>query len=309
MPNIMIDNHFHGGGGLSNDSVADRFIKNKTDGLAALDIALAPHKKSGTKYHILSLVTSSRDKLLMRVAALSEISRQRDDILGIHLEANFISPLYKGAHNIKYLSNPDIAFVKDLIDTGDGQIAQITLAPELDGGIKAIEYIKSRQIVASIGHTDANYEQTWQALESGASNFTHLFNAMGGINHRQPGPIMAARDWYKKGNRLTVEIINDGWHIADSVVKLAFDLFSDYKTEQTAVALVTDAMEATGMPDGNYKIGDLPVLVKNRKAKINNTDTIAGSTLTLGAAAQRAKKLGLSEKVIKNSLSKKILVD
>jgi N-acetylglucosamine-6-phosphate deacetylase len=303
-----IDNHFHGGGGISNDQVADIFIQDKSAGLKALDKLLEPHKKSGTAKHVLSLVTADNKVLINRIKALSEIVKLRDDILGIHLEANFISPLHKGAHEEKYLSNPDLSIIKDFIDASEGQIVQITVAPELSGGIKAVEYIRSENIVASIGHTDANYEMTKRALEAGATNFTHLFNAMGDIGHRSPGPVMAARDWYKAGKYLTVEIINDGVHIEGSIIKLVFDLFSDFQTKQTTVVLITDAMEATGQKDGNYKIGNLPVIVEKGIAKIAGTNTIAGSTLTLGQAKDNTLALGVDKDVVKNSLAKKILI-
>ncbi|MDR2799172.1 MAG: hypothetical protein LBB07_00925 [Bifidobacteriaceae bacterium] len=306
---FFIDNHFHGGGGISNDSVADLYMIDKSRGLKALETVLAPHKKSGTAYHTLSLVTAEKSTLIRRTAALSEIAKGRDDILGIHLEACFLSPLHKGAHDEKLLCNPDISFLKELVSAGGGEIAQITIAPELDGGLKAIEYIRGENIVPSIGHTDADYKIAFQALEAGACNFTHLFNTMRQIQHRAPGPIMAARDWYKAGNSLTVEIINDGFHINPIIVKLAYDLFSNHQTGETAVALVTDAMEAAGMNDGNYKIGNLPVIVKAGLAKIAGSDTIAGSTLTLGQARENAIKLGIDERFIKNSLAKKILID
>jgi N-acetylglucosamine-6-phosphate deacetylase len=303
-----IDNHFHGGGGISNDTVADLYIGNKSEGLKALETVLAPHKKSGTTHHTLSLVTAEKSTLLGRTAALSQIAKSRDDILGVHLEACFLSPLHKGAHDETLLISPDISFLKELISAGDGEIAQITLAPELDGGLEAVEYIRSENIVPSIGHTDADYKTAFSSLEAGACNFTHLFNTMRQIQHRAPGPVMAARDWYKAGNSLTVEIINDGFHIDPIIVKLAFDLFSDFQTGETAVALVTDAMEAAGMDDGNYKIGNLPVVVKGGLAKIQGTDTIAGSTLTLGQAEKNALDLQIDKRFIKNSLAKKILI-
>jgi N-acetylglucosamine-6-phosphate deacetylase len=154
----------------------------------------------------------------------------------------------------------------------------VTLAPELPGGLDAVRRLSALGVVAAIGHTDATYDQARAALDAGASVGTHLFNAMRGLHHREPGPVTALLehpDAY-------VELIADGVHLHPAVLRLA-------ATRKPHLAvLVTDAMAAAGAGDGDYRLGDLSVQVRDGTARLADSGTIAGSTLTMAAAVKFA---------------------
>jgi N-acetylglucosamine-6-phosphate deacetylase len=148
----------------------------------------------------------------------------------------------------------------------------VTLAPERDGALAAIERIVGRGVVAAVGHTEATYQQTREAIAAGATVGTHLFNAMRPINTREPGPVVALIE----DSRVTVEVITDGVHVDPALYRhVAHSVGPD------RVSLITDAMAATGMADGAYHLGPIQVDVVGGVARVAGTDTIAGSTATM----------------------------
>jgi N-acetylglucosamine-6-phosphate deacetylase len=164
-------------------------------------------------------------------------------------------------------------------------LKQITIAPELDGAIDAIQRFVDRRVIAAVGHSVATYEITRQAFDAGASLLTHAFNAMPGLHHREPGPIAAAVE----DDRVTLELILDGAHVAPVVARTLF------RAAPRRVALVTDAMAAAGSPDGAYQLGSLDVTVVDGLAHVRGTGTLAGSTLTHDVALRIAvEHAGLS---------------
>jgi N-acetylglucosamine-6-phosphate deacetylase len=148
----------------------------------------------------------------------------------------------------------------------------VTLAPELPGGLAAIRLLTAAGVVAAVGHTDCSYAVAAQAVEAGARVGTHLFNAMRPVHHRDPGPIIALLD----DPRVTVELIADGTHLDPALYR-----YVSRTAGADRVALVTDAMAATGLGDGAYRLGDMAVDVRDGVARIAGTDTIAGSTTTM----------------------------
>jgi len=218
------------------------------------------------------------DLLAQRAGLLSELAEQ-GDIAGIHFEGPFISPCRKGAHSEKLLRDPDPAEVRKLIDAARGRAKMVTLATELPGGIDSVRLLAEHGVIAAIGHTDATYEQTVAAIDAGATVATHLFNAMPQIGHRAPGPITALLE----DERITVELINDGTHLHPAALQLAF-----HHAGADRVALITDAMDAAGFGDGRYLLGPLEVEVTEGVARLVEGGSIAGSTLTLDRAFQRA---------------------
>mgnify|MGYP001545866819 FL=1 len=175
--------------------------------------------------------------------------------------------------------------VDELLGAADGCIRQITIAPELPHGISAIKQFTKAGVVPAVGHCDADYETAKAGFDAGAGIMTHMFNAMNGLHHRKPGPIPAAVE----DPRVTIELINDGFHVQDPMVKLGFE-FAPHRT-----AFVTDAMAATDCPDGPYKLGALDVNVVDGHARLVSNGAIAGSTLLLEVAVQRAvNELGIS---------------
>jgi N-acetylglucosamine-6-phosphate deacetylase len=154
----------------------------------------------------------------------------------------------------------------------------VTLAPELPGAFSAIEALVGAGVAVAVGHSAADYETALAAFDRGASILTHAFNGMRGIHHRAPGPVAAAT--HTAG--VTLEIINDGVHVHPEVVRLAFT------AAPGRIALISDAMAATGAADGEYLLGSLGVTVTNGIARLTEGGSIAGSTLTLDVALRRA---------------------
>ncbi|WP_284716454.1 N-acetylglucosamine-6-phosphate deacetylase [Streptomyces sp. G1] len=271
----FVDIHNHGGGGASFTS------GTVEDVLTGIDT----HRRHGTTTLVASTVTGDMDFLAQRAGLLSELAEQ-GDLAGIHFEGPFISPCRKGAHSEELLRDPDPAEVRKLIDAARGQARMVTLATELPGGVDSVRLLAEHGVIAAIGHTDATYEQTVEAIDAGATVATHLFNAMPALGHRAPGPIAALLE----DERITVELINDGTHLHPASLQLAF-----HHAGPDRVAFITDAMDAAGFGDGRYMLGPLEVEVADGVARLVEGGSIAGSTLTLDRAFKRAVTLdGLS---------------
>jgi N-acetylglucosamine-6-phosphate deacetylase len=263
----FVDLHNHGGGGASFSGPADDVLR-----------AVRTHRLHGTTTIVASTVTDDMDVLVKQAGLLSELAEQ-GDLAGIHFEGPFISPCRKGAHSEELLRDPDPAEVRKLVDAARGRAKMVTLAAELPGGIDSVRLLADNGVIAAIGHTDATYEQTLEAIEAGATVATHLFNAMPQIGHRAPGPITALLE----DERVTVELIDDGTHLHPAALRLAF-----HHAGAGRVALITDAMDAAGVGDGRYLLGPLEVEVSEGVARLVEGGSIAGSTLTLDRAFKRA---------------------
>ena len=264
----FVDIHNHGGGGASFTSGT---VEDVLHGIHT-------HRLHGTTTLVASTVTGDMDFLAQRAGLLSELAEQ-GDIAGIHFEGPFISPCRKGAHSEELLRDPDPADVRKLIDAARGRARMVTLATELPGGIDSVRLLAEHGVIAAIGHTDATYEQTVQAIDAGATVATHLFNAMPPLGHRAPGPIAALLE----DERITVELIDDGTHLHPAALQLAF-----HRAGAGRVAFITDAMDAAGFGDGRYMLGPLEVEVSEGVARLVEGGSIAGSTLTLDRAFKRA---------------------
>jgi N-acetylglucosamine-6-phosphate deacetylase len=263
----FVDIHNHGGGGAAFSGPADDVLR-----------AVHTHRAHGTTTLVASTVTDDMDFLVKQAGLLSELAEQ-GEIAGIHFEGPFISPCRKGAHSEALLRDPDPAEVRKLIDAARGRARMVTLATELPGGIDSVRLLAEHGVIAAVGHTDATYEQTVEAIEAGATVATHLFNAMPQIGHRAPGPITALLE----DERVTVELINDGTHLHPASLQLAF-----HHAGAQRVAFITDAMDAAGVGDGRYLLGPLEVEVSDGVARLVEGGSIAGSTLTMDRAFKRA---------------------
>jgi N-acetylglucosamine-6-phosphate deacetylase len=178
--------------------------------------------------------------------------------------------------------DPSPELLARVLDAGGGSVALITLAPELPGALALIGALCDAGVVTSIGHSDATYAQTRAAVGAGARAVTHLFNAMRPFDHREPGVLGAALELPE----LSCELICDGLHVAPAALALALRAKG-----AGAIRLVTDAMQAAGMPDGEYRLGAAAVTVAGGRATIAGTGTLAGSTLTLDVAVRNAVEL------------------
>lgn len=242
-----VDIHAHGAWGASFD-----------DGAEGIELARAGHLSHGTTRQVLSLITNPFDTICDNLRTIRGQMGMRSDILGVHLEGPFLAASRKGAHNPECLCDPVEGLVDDILRAADGCLRQITIAPELPHGISAIRRFADAGVVPAIGHCDADYETARQGFAAGAGIMTHMFNAMNGLHHRRPGPIPAAVE----DSRVTIELINDGFHVSDPMVKLGFG-FAPHR-----IAFVTDAMAATGCPDGRYLLGALDVDVVDGHARL-----------------------------------------
>lgn len=268
----FVDIHGHGGGGAAFD-----------EGIDAIRHARSMHRAHGTTRAVVSLVTASLDALEARVAAVADLVDSDADIIGSHLEGPFLDPAHKGAHDAALLRDPAPAEVARLLAAGRGTVRQVTIAPELPGGLDAIRAIVAAGAAAAIGHTSADDAMARAAFEAGATILTHAFNAMPSIHHRAPGPVLAAA----ADHRVILEAIADNVHLHPHIIKLVFD------SAPGRIALVTDAMAAAGSADGQYILGALEVTVEQGVARIAS-GSIAGSTLTQDVALRRAVEAGAS---------------
>jgi N-acetylglucosamine-6-phosphate deacetylase len=270
VPGFM-DLHGHGGGGHSFD-----------DGTAELEAALATHRAHGTTRSVISLVANPLASLRTSLTEIADIADADPLVLGSHLEGPFLAQNRRGAHNGQFLRDPAPYEVEELLGAARGTLRQITLAPELPNALEAIDVLVEAGVTVAIGHTEATFELAREAFDRGARIVTHVFNAMPGIHHRAPGPVVAAFE----DDRVTLELILDGEHVHPDVAAMVF------ASAPGRVALVTDAMAAAGSHDGDYTLGSLTVTVRDGIARLRGTPTIAGSTLTqdqaLRVAIQRA---------------------
>ena len=269
----FVDIHSHGGGGAT-------VVGADPDAVARFAEA---HRQHGTTTIVASLVSAYYDSLAHDVAALAELTEQ-GVIAGTHLEGPWIAMEYKGAHDPGTLRDPDPAEVDALIRIGRGTIRMVTLAPEYPHGLDAVRRFADAGAISAIGHTNATYDQVRAAIDAGATCTTHLFNAMRPVNHREPGPIVALTE----DERVTNELILDGVHVHAAAAAFAA------RAAEGRIVFVTDAMTAAAGEDGEYMLGDLPVLVVDGVARLVDGGAIAGSTLTLDKAVKFAiQQMGL----------------
>lgn len=270
----LIDLHCHGAGGFAFDIAEDH----------AIEAALAVHRAHGTTRSVLSLVTAPLPDLANRLEAIARVARADPLVLGSHAEGPFLDAEFRGAHDERLLMRADAAAVEALLEAADGTLRQLTIAPEHPGALEAIERLTAAGVAVAVGHTGADLEAARAAFDRGASILTHSFNGMRGIDHRAPGPVIAAIG----AGHVTLEVINDGVHVHPEVVRLAF------AAAPGRIALVTDAMAAAGAADGDYMLGSLAVVVRHGVARLRDGDAIAGSTLLLDEALRRAVAAGIS---------------
>jgi N-acetylglucosamine-6-phosphate deacetylase len=226
-----------------------------------------------------TLITAPEDEL---VAALNEVPQVPvgPRVLGVHLEGPFISPERLGVHPAAARRDPDRNLVERLLAAGP--VAQMTLAPELDGALEIIDLLQDRGVVVSCGHSNATAAEAARAFDRGVATVTHLFNAMRPLAHRDPGiaGVALARE------DVVVQLIVDGTHIAKEVVQIA------WRAAPGRVAVVTDAIAAAGVGDGRYRLGGVDVEVRNGVAR-GEDGMLGGSTVTMLESLRNLHALGV----------------
>jgi len=270
----FFDVHFHGAGGHD-------VMEATPDALYAIGSLAARH---GTGSYLATTVTAPLDKTLRALSGLAKLIKQPNLIqnqktnpaarpIGIHLEGPFLSHAKRGVQPAEHLMAPDIGIFDRLFEAAEGQMRLMTLAPELPGAVELAAHATARGVRVSLGHSDATMAQTRAAIAAGAVSATHTFNAMRALDHREPGILGTVLTT----DSLYAELICDGIHVAPEMVKLWWKA----KGQDRAI-LVSDAMSATGMPDGEYQLGGFPVQVANGRATARGV--LAGSVLTLDCA-------------------------
>ena len=258
----LVDIHFHG-------AVGHDFCDADEAGLQAI----ADFEASKGVLAICPATMTFDEEILngiMDVAAAHKNERGAD-LVGINMEGPYISPNKVGAQNPKYVMGADAGMFRRLQERSGGLIKLVDIAPEVEGNLDFIRDCHNETRI-SIAHTCADYDTAKAAFAAGASHMTHLYNAMPGITHRDPGPIIAALE-----EGAEVELITDGVHIHPAMVRFTFTTFGD-----DHVILIADSMMACGLPDGEYSLGGQAVTVRGPRATLTeHPGTIAGSATCL----------------------------
>ncbi|HEX4687089.1 MAG TPA: amidohydrolase family protein [Nocardioides sp.] len=251
-----VDIHCHGGGGHTVTS---------PDPAEVASVA-AHHLSRGTTTMLASLVSASTAELLSAIGAIASVVATGSSVVGCHVEGPFLDTAHRGAHDPACLRLPGSAELAGWLsagvdDAGRPTVRMVTLAPELPGATAAVELLERSGVVVGLGHTGADAGGFGDALRSSHRPLvTHLFNGMEPMHHRRPGPVAASLDALARG-ATHVELIADGVHLADETVHLVFEV-----DPGRHVVLVSDAMEAAGMPDGDYELGPVRVRVSEGRA-------------------------------------------
>jgi N-acetylglucosamine-6-phosphate deacetylase len=274
----FLDIHMHGGAGLD-------VMRASTAELPRLGRFLVSHGVTG---YFATTVAAPLDATCAALERLADAIEQTTNAngglpearpLGIHLEGPFLSHKRRGVHPPEYLVEPTVPIFEKLWQAARGHVRMITIAPEIPGAMEVIVEAARRKICVSIGHSDAELPVARAAVQAGARHATHTFNAMRPLDHRNPGILGEVLS----DDTMTADIIVDGIHVSPEVVKL----FLQAKGPERAV-LITDAISATGMPDGRYQLGPIEVDVKDGKATAG--DSLAGSVLTMDRAVRNVTR-------------------
>lgn len=272
----LVDLHCHGGGGGSFTSADAEAIRTAAD----------HHLRQGTTTLLGSAVTDEPQRMLAVTGALADAV---DDgaLAGIHLEGPFLSAARCGAQDPAQLRDPDLPLAAELIAAGRGHVRMMTVAPELPGALALAELLTERGVTVAVGHTDADATTVQRFLHATSpSVVTHLFNGMAPIHHREPGAVLGALAAAAAGDAV-LELIADGVHLADETVAAVLALVGE------RVMLVTDAMAAAGMADGDYQLGPQVVEVRDSVARLAGGGSIAGGTSRLLDVVRRQVESGL----------------
>jgi len=273
----LVDVHFHG-------CVGEDFSDATPDGLQAIaDYELS----QGVTYICpagMTLPEEQLTKICENTAAHRADNTGGAEVVGAHLEGPFLSMAKKGAQNGDFIHAPDAAMLLRLQQAAQGSVKLVTVAPEEPNGLDFVRAASEAGITVSLGHTTAGYDTAKATFEAGASHATHLYNGMPPLHHRDPGVIGAAFD---TGAR--VELICDGIHIHESVVRLTFRMFGAER-----MVLISDSLRATGMPDGRYPFGGQEIEVHGNRATIaDHPETLAGSVTSLMGCLRKAVEFGI----------------
>lgn len=263
----LIDLHLHGAIG-----------KDVMDGSAESLREIAAHQaRCGVTGFVPTTLAAPFATILDAVECIRAAARSRTgaEILGVYLEAPFLSVKKKGAQNPEFIRPIEPADIRLLAGAVQSLRAIVTVAPEVGANLSFIPSFKEKGWVVSIGHSEATYEQAMLSFDKGITQATHLYNAMSGFLPREPGVIGAVLD----SPAVTAEIIADGIHVHPAALRLAVR-----QKGVDRICLITDSMIASGLGDGDFQVGGLDVVVKDREARLKDSGALAGSVLTMNRA-------------------------
>jgi len=268
----FIDIHIQGAGGFD-------ILDGTIEGLETMSKTLA---RFGTTGFLATTIVRSKtsNNHLKTAAAAAQTRLPGAQILGIHLEGPFINPVKKGGISPDSIFPASINGLNKIINLTGRELKMMTIAPEMESNLDIIRRLKKLGIIASFGHSNANYSETKKGIEAGISHATHLFNAMNPIHHREPGPIPAILE----DRQATVQIIADGVHLSGPVIKMCYQLFSADR-----IICITDGIQAIGLPEGRYFYNGREFESKNGAARYLD-GTLIGTAISLNKIVKRFKK-------------------
>jgi N-acetylglucosamine-6-phosphate deacetylase len=259
----FVDIHAHGAGG---------FDFGSADADAARQIA-SHHAEHGTTTLMASLASAPLDSLERSILTLRPLVED-GTLAGLHLEGPYLSPARRGAHDPALLRSPDLDEITRLVDAGDGTVRMVTIAAELDGAEAVVRWLVANGVIVALGHTDCDADTARAAFGWGASVVTHLFNGMRPLHHRDPGLVGVAL----ADDSVTIELIFDGHHVSGEAAEIV------RRSAPNRLALVSDAMAATGCGDGEFEIAGSAVRVTGGVAMLEDGSSLAGSTTTVAGS-------------------------
>ena len=274
----FIDAHIHGAYG------ADA-MDGTVEALKTISSFVVKH---GTTNFLATTLTSTKEILKNVLEKIGEVQDKELDganIFGAHMEGPYFDIQYKGAQNEKYMKPAGIEEIKEYLNVKPGLVKLFSLSPKGDAALEAIKFLKENGVIVSVGHSAVYFDDVQKAIKAGLSHSTHTYNGMRGFTHREPGVVGAVLT----NDAVMAEIIFDKIHVHPEAVRLLLKAKGVDKVE-----CITDAMSATGLPDGNYKLGELDVYVKDSQARLVSNDSLAGSVLTLDKAFKNVIELGYS---------------
>lgn len=271
----MIDVHIHGANGFDMMDGTEQSIQEVSKACAS----------SGCTSFLATSVSSTLEDLLEMIRSVKRVIGHEvgAKIAGIHLEGPYLNPKRKGMQNEKYLRHPNLDEMNLIFQEAGSLIKMVTIAPELPGGMELISFLKEKGVVIAIAHSDATYEEAKQAFASGASHVTHCFNGMRPIHHRDPGVIVAAFE----EKHVSVQAIVDNVHLHPAIIRLMHTLKGP-----EGMVLITDALQAMGLGDGDYMFGGHHVTVSEGVARLKD-GTLASSTVTMNEALRYTVETGI----------------
>lgn len=281
----FFDVHSHGAIGLDFST-----IKNEEEVKTLLNF----YKSKGVTSLFPTLLTEHDDLIFNQLELLYKVSLTEPIIKGIHLEGPFISHEYKGAQLDECIQKPSIDKCKQFVEHSHGLFKYMTIAPERENSEEVIRFLTDNGIRVSMGHSAATFDETKRGVEAGATSITHCLNAMKGIHQHFPSIATAALYF----DSLYTEVILDGIHVNKEVVEWIRKIKGNNK-----VIGITDSLMAAGLPDGEYKIGNTPIIVKDHDCKIKETGVRAGSTLTMDMAFKHIKEFSQVDDVVASHIT------